>query len=146
MSDEVTNEQTAQTADSVELTDSAVATMPSEAPEAPRDAVIAPPVKDDNSMPDTPESQPIETPKTAQTGEISHATPHETGTAQTPPSEPLGEPFEPIFSEPAPTPAEPVSPKPNLSRQLIAKAREAIQNRKRKKKGRAGRKKKIIKK
>jgi predicted HTH transcriptional regulator len=46
---------------------------------------------------------------------------------------------EPIFSEPAPIfspdppPAEPVSPKPNLARQLIAKARLAIQNRKRKK-------------
>mgnify|MGYP002147909589 FL=1 len=68
------------------------------------------------------------------------ATPPETGTAQTVVNEPLEKPTEPIFSElepeqtiPAPTPAELVSQKSNLARQLIAKAREAIQNRKRKK-------------
>jgi predicted HTH transcriptional regulator len=54
-----------------------------------------------------------------------------------PPIEPLGSVNEPkvsepvsIFSAPEPTPQ---TPKPNLARQLIAKAREAIQNRKRKK-------------
>ena len=168
MSDEVTNDVTAQTEQSVQSTDSAPADMPSSAPEAPASEVIPPPVKDDNSIPAQPESQPTEPAQaepTAQTGETPPAqeqkpepisptpdtpknleTPPETGTAQIPPNEPLGsvdepkvsEP-EPIFSAPARTPApisaEPISqPQPkSLARQLIAKAREAIQNRKRKK-------------
>ena len=141
-------DQTPQTGDTAQTTDSASATVPPSAPEAPASEVVTAPVKDDNFIPEQPESQPAETPQTAQTGEIPPVpepnqeqtptpetlpTPLKPGTAQTPPSEPLSKPTEPIFSEPEPTPAEPVSPKPNLARQLIARAREAIQNRKRKK-------------
>jgi ribosomal protein S25 len=128
--------------------------MPSSAPEAPTTTVTPPLAKDDNLAQDVPDSQPSETPQTAQNEpnpepapEIpptqeqksepiqAPATPPETGTAQTVVNEPLGELLKPNIPEPAPTstPAEPVSPKPNLARQLIAKAREAIQNRKRKK-------------
>jgi ribosomal protein S25 len=141
-------DETAQTANTAQSTDSAPADVPLEAPQAPTDTVTPPLAKDDNLAQDVPESQPAETPQTPQTGEIpavpeqksepiptpeTSTAPPKTTTAQTPPSEPLGEPTEPIFSGPAPTPAEPVSPKPNLARQLIAKAREAIQFRKRKK-------------
>ena len=151
------DDQTAQTANTAQSTDSAPADMPPSAPEAPANEVTPPLAKDDNLAQNVPESQPIETPQTPQTGEILPApeqkaepiptpetptTPPETQSAQTVVNEPLGsvnepkapEP-EPIFSAPAPTPtpAELVFPKPNLARQLIAKAREAIQNRKRKK-------------
>ena len=147
--------------DSLSGSDSVPADVPLEAPKAPADTVTPPTVKDDNLAQNVPESQPAETPQTAQTGEIPPVleqnqeqypapentpevptTPPETGTAQIPPTEPLGsvnepkvsEP-EPIFSAPAPTPisAEPISQPKSLARQLIAKAREAIQNRKRKK-------------
>ena len=150
------SDETAQTEGSVQSSDSAPANVPLEAPQAPADTVTPPLAKDDNLAQNVPESQPAEPVQTAQTGEnpapVSEptppaqtvetpATPSETGTAHIPPTEPLGsvnEPkaeSEPIFSAPTPTPtpAEPVSSKPNLARQLIAKAREAIQNRKRKK-------------
>jgi ribosomal protein S25 len=148
------SDETAQTANTVQSTDSAPADVPLEAPSAPTSEVTPPLAKDDNLAQNVPESQPIETPQTAQTGEIPPApepnqeqnpapeTPPaspETGTDQTPPTEPLGSVNEPKVSEPepvfspAPVSAEPVSPKPNLARQLIAKAREAIQTRKRKK-------------
>ncbi len=48
MSDDTNTPQEAPAQDSVDPTDSAVTTMPSEVPEAPRDAVIVPAVKDDN--------------------------------------------------------------------------------------------------
>jgi hypothetical protein len=153
MSDEMP--QTANTAQSM---DSVPADTPSSAPEASASEVVLTPVKDDNLSQNVPKSQPAEPVQTPQTDENSApvseptqsttstlkipSTPPETPMAQTPPTEPLeksSEPNvskpEPIFSVPAstPTPAEPVSPKPNLARQLIAKAREAIQSRKRKK-------------
>ena len=147
------SDETVQTVNTAQSTDSTPADMPLGAPEAPTDTITPPPVKDDNSIPVQPESQPVETPQTeptAQTEEIQPAPetkqeqiptretstiPPETTTAQTVVNEPLGESPEPNVPEstPTPTPAEPVSPKPNLARQLIAKAREAIQNRKRKK-------------
>jgi len=149
-------DETAQTANTAQTTGSVPADVPSEAPQAPTDTVTPPLAKDDNSIPAQPESQPAEPVQMAQTGEIPPAleqksepiptsetppTPPETEAAQIPPTEPLGSVNEPkvpepepapIFS-PAPTSAEPVFPKPNLARQLIAKAREAIQSRKRKK-------------
>jgi hypothetical protein len=150
MSDEVTNEQTAQTVDSVESTNSADVAMPSEAPEAPRNAVIASSVKDDNlaeSEPNGQNSEPGQTGQIEAKSEQAQApeTPVGTGTGQMVVNEPLGSVDEPIATEPAPvsasaptpTPAEPVS-QPiqaarNLARELFAKAREAIQFRKRKK-------------
>lgn len=155
------SDETPQTANTAQSNDSAPADVPSSAPEAPTNEVTPPPVKDDNPVENTPESQPAETPQTApdsaeatlgkQTEEIPPtlepnqqqnsasevpATPPKTTTAQTVVNEPLGELLEPNVPEPAPTPtpAEPVSPQPrSLARQLIAKARQAIQNRKRKK-------------
>jgi ribosomal protein S25 len=148
------SDDTAQTEDSTQFTDSTPATVPSEATQASASEVTLPPVKDDNLSQNVQESQPIETSQTAQTGEISPAlepnqeqnpapetstTPPETGTAQTVVNEPLEKPSEPNTSEPifSPTPtpisAEPISQPKSLARQLIAKAREAIQNRKRKK-------------
>jgi ribosomal protein S25 len=115
--------QTAQTANTVQSSDSVPADIPSSAPEAPASEVTPPLAKDDNSILNTPESQPAEPVETPQTVV----------------NEPLGELLKSNNPEPepvsifSPTPAEPVSPKPNLARQLIAKAREAIQNRKRKK-------------
>ena len=145
-------DETAQTANTAQSNDSIPVNVPPSAPEAPMDTVTPPLAKDDNPAQDMPESQPVETPQTAQTGEnpapISEPTlstqpvetPTENQTAQLPPTEPLGSVNEPKVSEPepifspAPTPAEPVSPQPkSLARQLIAKAREAIQTRKRKK-------------
>ena len=152
-------DQTAQTANTAQPSTSEPATMPPEAPQAPASESIPPLAKDDNLTPATLESQPIETapdsaeatpgkqtdeippapeqnPKTNPAPEIP-ATPPETGTAQIPPTEPLGSVNEPKVSETepifSPTPAEPVSPKPNLVRQLLSKARESIQLRKRKK-------------
>ncbi len=100
------------------------------------DSAEATPGKQTGEIPPAQEqkTEPIPAPETP-------STLPETETAQIPPTEPLGSVNEPKVSEPepapifspAPTPAEPVSPKPNLARQLIAKAREAIQNRKRKK-------------
>jgi len=101
-------------------------------------------------VPESQISEPAQTEPTAQTGEIpptpepnqepistpeTPTTPPETGTAQTVVNEPLGELLKPNIPEPSPTPtpAEPVSQPKSLARQLIAKAREAIQNRKRKK-------------
>ena len=147
-------DETPQTGDTAQTTDSAPADVPSEAPEAPANAVTPPLAKDDNSAQDVPNGQIPVSLETAQSGEISPAnepnlepnpaaetpaeapvTPPETTTAQTVVNEPLGELLKPNVPEPAPTPtpAGPVSPKPNLARQLIAKAREAIQSRKRKK-------------
>jgi ribosomal protein S25 len=144
------SDETAQTVNTAQSNDSTPATVPSEATEAPTTIVAPPLAKDDNLAQNVPESQPVETPQTPQTEEIppaqeqksepvqapeTPATSPETATAQTVVNEPLGELLKPNILEPAqtPTPAEPVSPKPNLARQLIAKAREAIQNRKRKK-------------
>lgn len=144
------SDETPQTANTVQSNDSAPTNMPLEATEAPTNEVILTPVKDDNLAQNVPESQPTETPQMPQTGEISPApkpvppipdTPKtppapETQTAQTVVNEPLGELLEPNVpeSEPTPTSAEPVSPQPrSLAGQLIAKAREAIQTRKRKK-------------
>jgi hypothetical protein len=147
------SDETAQTVNTAQSNDSAPASVPLEAPEAPADTVTPLPVKDDNLAQNVPESQPaepVQTEPTAQTGEIPPVlehksepvqapeipiTPPETGTAQTVVNEPLGELLKPNIPEPIPIPipAEPVSPIPNLARQLIAKAREAIQTRKRKK-------------
>jgi hypothetical protein len=141
------SDETAQTVNTVQSTDSAPADMPLGAPEAPTTIDTPPLAKDDNLAQNVPESQPAETPQTAQNepnpesvSEIpktpeTPTTPPETQSAQTVVNEPLGSFTEPNVPElaPTPTPAEPVSPKPNLARQLIAKAREAIQNRKRKK-------------
>jgi hypothetical protein len=156
------SDDTAQTGDTAQTTVSEPANVPSEAPEASKNEVVTAPVKDDNLAQNVPDGQIPVSPETAQTGpnevisppapEQAQApetptTPPETGTAQTVVNEPLGSESEPKVSEPAPTsvsepttifspiptPAEPVSPKPSLARQLIAKAREAIQNRKRKK-------------
>ena len=150
------SDETPQTVNTAQSTDSTPADVPLEAPNAPTSEVTPPLAKDDNLAQNVPESQPAEPVQTAQTGEIppvteqksepnptpeTPTTPPETGTAQIPPTEPLGSVNEPKVSEPEPAPifsptptqAEPVSPKPNLARQLIAKAREAIQNRKRKK-------------
>jgi len=143
-------DETAQTANTAQTTDSAPADVPLEAPNAPASEVTPPLAKDDILAQNVPESQPAEPVQKAQTGEIPPVTEQksepiptpeiptntpETGTAQTVVNEPLGELLKPNVPEPlsTPTPAEPVSPKPNLARQLIAKAREAIQNRKRKK-------------
>ena len=144
-------DDTAQIDNSLQSNDSAPADMPSSAPEAPKDTVTPPLAKDDNLAQNMPESQPAEPVQTPQTGEIppvqeqkseqaqAPETPPETVTAQIPPTEPLGSVNEPKVSEPesifspAPTPAEPVSQPKSLARQLIAKARLAIQNRKRKK-------------
>ena len=147
------SDNTAQIDNSLQPNDSTPANMPLEAPQAPANEVVSTPVKDDNLAQNVPEGQSVATSQTPQTDEISpipeqksEPTPPtqlipdtpkapETGTAQTPPNEPLGSFTEPNIPEPepTPTPAEPVFPKPNLARQLIAKAREAIQNRKRKK-------------
>jgi hypothetical protein len=138
------SDETAQTANTAQSNDSAPADMLPSAPEAPADTVIPPLAKDDISAQNVPESQPVEPAQTAQTGEnpssISEPIltpetppiPPETTTAQTPPSEPVVTEPEPKPAESIFAPAEPVS-KPNFARQLIAKAREAIQNRKRKK-------------
>jgi hypothetical protein len=141
-------DETAQTVNTAQSTDSTPADLPLEAPNAPASEVTPPLAKDDNLSQNVPESQPAETPQTPQTGEIPPAPeqkiepiptpetppiPPETIMAQLPPSEPLGSVNEPNIPEPAPTPAEPVSPPRSLARQLIAKAREAIQTRKRKK-------------
>lgn len=141
-------DETPQTANNAQSSDSTPADMPLEAPQAPTNAVTPPPAKDDNLVQNVPESQPAEPVQTSQTGEIPPApeqksepiptpetppAPPETATAQIPPTEPLGSVSEPNVPESTPTPAEQVSPKPNLARQLIAKAREAIQTRKRKK-------------
>lgn len=147
------SDETAQTADTSQLSTSEPSTLPPEAPQAPANEVTPPLAKDDISTPDMPEGQPAENPQTAQTTENPQAsepnqeqnpapeipaTPPGTGTAQSVESEPFdsaqdkpSQPTEPIFSEP--TPAEPVSSKPNLVRQLLSKARESIQLRKRKK-------------
>ena len=148
------SDETPQTVNTAQSTDSVPADVPLEAPNAPTSEVTPPLANDDNSAQNVSESQPAEPVQTAQTDEIppgqeqkpepiqapeTPETPSETATAQIPPTEPLvsvNEPkvpeSEPIFS-PAPAPAEPVSPKSNLARQLIAKAREVIQTRKRKK-------------
>jgi hypothetical protein len=146
------SDETAQTANTAQSNDSAPADMPSSAPEAPASEVVSAPVKDDNSIPAHPESQPIDNPVTAQTGEISPvqepnqeqnsapktlSTLSENETDQTMVNEPkVSEPAL-IFSAPIPTPAEPVSSpvssKSNLVRDLLNQARQVIQSRKQKK-------------
>ena len=150
------SDETAQTVNTAQTTGSVPADVPLEAPNAPANEVTPPLAKDDILAQNVPESQPAEPVQTPQTGEIppvqeqksepiptpeTPPAPPETTTAQIPPTEPLGSANEPKVSEPepvfspAPVSAEPIqqTPKNNLARQLIAKAREAIQARKRKK-------------
>lgn len=118
------------------LADTSIPTMPSEAPEAPRDVVTPPPVKDDNLSQNSTESQVTELTQTAQMEQEPEQTQapettSETGTAQMAGSEPLSKSVEPIAPEPAPVS---VTPQPkNVIRELFAKAQQAIQFRKRKK-------------
>ena len=96
------SDETAQTANTAQSMDSTPADLPLEAPNDPTSEVTPPLAKDDNLAQNVPESQPIETPQTAQTGEIppipeqksepispipdtlkTPATTPETGTAQT---------------------------------------------------------------
>ena len=148
-------DEMAQIDNSIQSNDFTPADMPSEAPQAPADTVTPPPVKDDSLAQNVPASQIPVSSETAQTGEISPVpepvssaqppealpTLPENQSAQTPPSDP-------IVSKPEPIPesvqtdsapvfssalAEPVSPKPNLARDLLNKARQVIQSRKQKK-------------
>jgi len=138
-------DETPQTANTAQSTDSAPADVPSEAPQAPANEVTPPLAKDDNLAQNVPESQPIETPQTSQTGEIppvpeqkldpistpeTPATSPETGTAQTPVNEPLGNEAETSNEQAKPVPE--VSKK-SFARELLITARNAIQFRKRKK-------------
>jgi len=134
-------DDTAQIDNSVQPTDSGGATVPLEATQAPASEVVTPPVKDDNLAQNVPDGQVAKTPQTAQTGEVppepetlSPPQPEQTQSAQLPPPEPIPESVQtdsaPVFS---PAPAEPVSPKSNLARDLLNKARQVIQNRKQKK-------------
>jgi ribosomal protein S25 len=147
MSDE--NTQNTPIPQTPDPTDSGMITMPSEAPETPRDTVTPPPVKDDNLSQNSPESQVAEPVQTAQMepepeqAQAPETTP-EAGTAQSAGNEPLSKPVEPIISEnppeeltlstslPKEIPPVPSQPK-NIIRELFAKAQQAIQFRKRKK-------------
>ena len=88
--------------------------MPSDAPEASRDGSDPVPVKDDNGVVNQPESQTLEPDKTAQT-------------------EPNSEPVENSEPQTAQTPVIEPLVKTSLARELLIKARNAIQFRKRKK-------------
>jgi hypothetical protein len=135
--------------------------MPSEAPEAPGDAVTPPSVKDDNLAGSQPEGQSAEPgqmgqiePKSeqAQAPETPSGTVDSTGspqgTGQMVVNEPLGSVDEPITPKTSPEVSPPSTSLPeatppassgpiqtarNIARELFAKAREAIQFRKRKK-------------
>lgn len=143
----------------LDSTDSAPATMPPEAPQAPESPVTPSPVKDDNLVQNEPEGQITELVQTAP--DSAEATPDkqmepeiqpvstpesvpQTETAQSAGNEPLGKPVEPIAPETSPEesplsaslpkeiPPAQTQPK-NLVRELLAKAQQAVQFRKRKK-------------
>jgi hypothetical protein len=131
------SDETAQTANTAQTTDSAPADVPSEAPQAPTSEVTPPLAKDDNLAQNVPESQPIETPQMAQTGENPPALeqkPEPSLTPETPPTSPETGTAQTPVNEPLPAQPEPITQnKSSLARQLLISARNAIQFRKRKK-------------
>jgi len=128
------SDETAQTANTAQTTDSAPADVPSEAPQAPTSEVTPPLAKDDNLAQNVPESQPIETPQMAQTGENPPALeqkPEPSLTPETPPTSPETGTAQTPVNEPLPAQPEPITQnKSSLARQLLISARNAIQFRK----------------
>ena len=155
MSDETT--QNTPMPDTSNPTVSEQVTMPSEVPEAPESPVTPPLVKDDNLSQNPPESQIVEPvqaaqmapePEQTQTPETPAETVDSTSspqvTAQSAGNEPLEKPVEPFEqtqnkpitpeSMPVSAPVFVPSPQPkSLVRELLVKAQQAIQFRKRKK-------------